>query len=199
MPMTDDDFKPGHEPLVQITDLSTGNITLIRGIGPNVTVNSGIQIFDFTLTPAQIDGSAAVTLGYGNLSGNGISLNSGVQPYPNEFSGTNTPPWTDTKPVTGDPSTLWYAYIIVTVNLDPAGDGSAPPVISSISWDTYTTPQTNSDDGTTGYILLGTGFVSEDGSTATTLNATGIGDQVVTWCAGLFYFFPSGYAAATPE
>jgi hypothetical protein len=158
---------------------------------------------DFTLTPVTVDGVANVQLSFGNLTGNGISLGSdgALPPYPESFSGSNVPPWTDTKAVTGDPTTLWYAYLKVVVDLDPAGDGSAPPCVaddSGITWDTYTSAQANSDDGTTGYLLLGNGYVNEDGSAATVLNVIGIGSQVLTWVAGLFYFFPTGTVAIEP-
>jgi hypothetical protein len=186
--------------MVGITDAVTGYTTLIRGIGPNVTVNSGIQIFDFALTPAQITGLAAVTLGYGNVTCPGFTITSG-NPYPEEFLGTNTPPWTDTKPVTGDPSTLWYAYLIVTVNQDPAGDGSQPPVIESISWDVGSSMPSDDPTRWTYYMLLGTGYVSADGKTATVLNQTGIGSQIFGYCGGdasaggTGYWDPAGPAA----
>ena len=164
----------------------------------------GSTAFDFTLTgTSSNDGSPQVTLSFGTVTGDGIALKNGVNPWPEELTADNTPPWSDTKDAPGNP---WYAYLIVIVDSDPAGDGTQPPVIDSISWDVYdqpqydSTPTTDSSGSTTNqygtyYFLLGVGDITPDGKTARVANTTGKGSQVFGFCGVTGYFSTAGPAA----
>lgn len=153
---------------------------------PAGTVGGSAAVFDFTLTPAVVgSGDSAqpgVQLGFGNITGDGLPLDPGVNPWPQELLAGNTPPWTDTKIVSSSP---WYAYVYVTA--------SDAPSISEIHWNVFTAPQVDDGPGGTFYFLLGNGSIVSGKTTVA--NSTGKGSQKFAVCGESGYFSPSGPAA----
>jgi hypothetical protein len=158
-------------------------------VSPTPFTRSQQTTYDFTLTPVSVQSQAGVQLSFGNVTCNGgISLASGVNPYPEEFSADNKPPWTSQKPVAG--MDQWFAYLIVTVNVTDSENDIYS--ISSISWDVFDQGQSDDPDSGTYYFLLGNGNLSPDGSSAVIANATGKGSQTFSYCGGVGYWDPAG-------
>jgi hypothetical protein len=177
---------------------TTFDIDLPRG-GSGGAAN----IFQFALsgTAGEDGATPSVTLSYGSVIAAGALNPNGVQPYPSTLLATNTPPWSDTIPVPDDGGS-WWAYLIVVIDQDPAGDGSLPPAITSIAWNLFDTTKENDPTTFTYYWPLGWGGVDGDTNAATVIEGSiGIGSQQISYVGGSpgvggqLYWDPVGPAA----
>jgi hypothetical protein len=152
---------------------------------PKSSQTSATTKQDFTLYDASDPTSGpAIGVTFGSVfpAGN-TTLAAGVNPYPNDFSAAGMPPWA-WESAAGVSGFVWF---VVTVNPDPAGDGSQPPQVTGISLDNG--PSIPQSDANNCYYLLG-GAYGVAGTTLTVLTKIGFGDQQYTYCGGAHYVFP---------
>jgi hypothetical protein len=143
---------------------------------------------DFALSDASTPTQTKVGVLFGTVTPNGINASDPAYPgYPDNFvEDDGTPDTSDQINVTANSSGL--ILLQDTVDPDPAGDGSQPPVVSDFT--IIASPTLPNQTATLGYLILGA-YVAGAASVQILSGAGGAGPQVFGYCGGSHYYDPA--------
>lgn len=183
----------------------SGTVLLPVRLGSGGASDSGYEDFRVfpVVDPGPTPGPVRIGVDFGNVTAQGIALDTDVEGYPAEFAGVDAIP--KVFPITAAhynaETKIGYAYLKVTVNPDPAGDLSLPPKVTAFNIGRGSPMPSNSSSFTyplpnpsIGYLILAVyQFVEGEGDDPDKVvvlnNTKGIGSVIYSYCGGAHYFW----------